>query len=188
MFGEPGHNDFNLPIKLLGEIVENQDSLRIPLKAADRVLTKGEYPYYGASGIIDYIDRFLFDGERLLVGEDGANLLARSSPIAFRASGKFWVNNHAHVLADSGQANLTYLEHYFSQIDLSAYVTGTAQPKLTQANLGRMPFMLPLRERQNAFAARVAEIDKLKALHRAHLAKLDVLFASLQHRAFRGEL
>jgi type I restriction enzyme S subunit len=188
MFGDPRQNNFGLPIRPLGEIVENQDSLRVPVKAADRNLTAGKYPYYGASGIIDYVESFLFEGERLLVGEDGANLLARSSPIAFRASGRFWVNNHAHVLADSGAANLTYLEHHFAQIDLSPSVTGTAQPKLTRASLDRLPFLYPARERQDAFSAHIEKIDTLKTYHRAHLAKLDALFASLQHRAFRGEL
>jgi type I restriction enzyme S subunit len=80
------------------------------------------------------------------------------------------------------------LEYHFDQIDLAAYVTGTAQPKLTRSSLDRIPFLHPSRENQDAFAARITEIDKLKAHQRAHLAKLDALFASLQHRAFRGEL
>jgi restriction endonuclease S subunit len=188
MFGDPRRNGLGLKTTLLGNLVENQDAIRVPVKAVDRAETQGEFPYYGASGIIDYVDDYLFDGERLLVGEDGANLLARASPIAFRATGKFWVNNHAHVLADTGAANLTFLEYHFDQIDLAAYVTGTAQPKLTRASLDRIPFLHPSREAQDTFAAHVAEIDKLKFHQRAHLAKLDTLFASLQHHAFRGEL
>jgi type I restriction enzyme S subunit len=188
MFGDPRRNNLRLEAKPLGSLVENQDSIRVPVKASDRAETPGKFPYYGASGIIDYVDDYLFDGERLLVGEDGANLLARSSPIAFRANGKFWVNNHAHVLADSGIANLIYLEYHFERIDLTAYVSGTAQPKLTRASLDRIPFLYPDRKSQDAFAARVSEIDALKVQHRDHLAKLDALFASLQHRAFRGEL
>ena len=108
------------------------------MRAEDRVSRKGEYPYYGASGPIDKIDDYLFDGSYLLVGEDGANLLARSKPIAFQAHGKFWVNNHAHVLTTYGEMPLGYFESYFNLIDLASYVTGTAQPKLPQAAMNKI--------------------------------------------------
>lgn len=106
MFGDPRANPNEYPILPLGQLVENEDGKRVPVKLADREKMDGEYPYYGASGVIDFVDDYLFDGERLLIGEDGANLLARSSPLAFMARGKFWVNNHAHVLAFNGKANL----------------------------------------------------------------------------------
>ena len=96
MFGDPVENINSLPFKTLPEIGENLDNRRIPITGGDR--KKGIYPYYGASGIVDYVDDYIFDGDYLLISEDGANLLARNTPIAFSVSGKTWVNNHAHIL------------------------------------------------------------------------------------------
>lgn len=120
------------------EVLCNHDYARIPVKAEERANRTGEYPYYGASGVIDTIDSYLFDGSYLLIGEDGANLLARSKPIAFQAHGKFWVNNHAHVLTTYCGMPLGYIENYFNLIDLAPYVTGTAQPKLPQAAMNKI--------------------------------------------------
>ena len=119
------------------EVVDNFDGKRIPIKASERKNSEGgKYPYYGASGIIDYVDEFIFEGEHLLISEDGANLLARVYPIAFKADGKFWVNNHAHIVkAKEEKTTNDYLEYYFSSIDISEYVTGSAQPKLNQKKL-----------------------------------------------------
>lgn len=103
----------------IGEITENHDGRRVPIKAADRHKRSGPYPYYGASGIIDDIDDYLFEGDYLLIAEDGANLLSRSTPIAFRAGGKFWVNNHAHVVRTKGGISLAYLEWYLNGTALS---------------------------------------------------------------------
>jgi len=108
------------PRKSFGELVANFDGVRIPLKHTDRNKREGKYPYYGASGIIDQIDDFRFDGEFLLIGEDGANLLSRSTPIAFRAKGKFWVNNHAHVVQPKSGTRIEWLEHFFAATDLQA--------------------------------------------------------------------
>ena len=127
----------------LGDIVENKDSKRVPIKEAERTERHGSYPYYGASGIIDYVDGYLFEGSHLLVGEDGANLLARSTPIAFIADGRFWVNNHAHVLKATESVELKYLAYFFETLDLKPYVTGSAQPKLTRKSLDRIPVPLP---------------------------------------------
>ena len=100
-------------------VSRNFDGLRTPVKSADRSLRDGIYPYYGASGVIDTIDAFLFDGTFLLIGEDGANLLSRSTPIAFQASGRFWVNNHAHVLQALGEMSLSFLELYVNATQLN---------------------------------------------------------------------
>jgi len=127
----------------LDQVSENHDYARVPVRKADRAQRQGQYSYYGASGAIDTIDDFLFDGSFLLVGEDGANLLARSTPIAFQAHGRFWVNNHAHVLTTIGGIPLDYLETFFNAIDLSRFVTGTAQPKLPQAAMNKIPVPLP---------------------------------------------
>jgi type I restriction enzyme S subunit len=120
----------------LGSICDNMDSQRKPVTQELRI--SGVYPYYGASGIVDFVEDYIFDGDYLLVSEDGANLLARSTPIAFSISGKNWVNNHAHVLKFQNSNMRLFVEHYLNSIDISAYVAGGAQPKLNQANLNRI--------------------------------------------------
>ena len=119
--------------KTLGELAENLDSKRKPITSGLR--DAGDIPYYGASGIVDYVKDYIFDGDFLLVSEDGANLLARSTPIAFSVSGKSWVNNHAHVLKFETYAERRYVEYYLNSIDLTPYISGAAQPKLNQKNL-----------------------------------------------------
>jgi type I restriction enzyme S subunit len=118
----------------LGDLTENLDSRRIPVKGPDRRL--GPYPYYGASGVVDHVDGYLFDGEYLLVAEDGENLRSRQTPIAFIARGKFWVNNHAHIVRGNQLADTRYLCYVLSQTDVSGYLTGSTMPKLTQGNRG----------------------------------------------------
>lgn len=188
MFGDPGTNSKGWPVKPFGDLANNQDGKRKPVKASDRAERKGEYPYYGASGIIDYVEEYLFDETALLIGEDGANLLARSTPIAFLAHGKYWVNNHAHVVTDNGKADLNYLCIALNLRDLTDYVTGSAQPKLNQANMNRMPIPVPPLPLQKEFAARVSDIRAMQAEQAASRRRLDELFQSMLHRAFNGEL
>ena len=127
--------------KTLGEICENLDSQRRPIKSSKR--KKGIYPYYGASGIVDFVESYIYEGDYLLVSEDGANLLARNTPIAFSISGKNWVNNHAHVLKFDTYEGRKFVEYYLNQIDLKPYISGAAQPKLNQNNLNSIPIPLP---------------------------------------------
>ena len=130
----------------LGEVTELYDHKRIPLSTKQRSQRQGKYPYYGASGIIDYIDDYIFDREYLLISEDGANLVERKTPIAFLASGKFWVNNHAHVVRGiPGVADDYFLMSYIQYANILGYITGTAQPKLSQRNLKgiKLPTTLP---------------------------------------------
>lgn len=121
----------------------------------------GEYPYYGASGIVDYVDDYIFDGDYLLISEDGANLLARSTPIAFSISGKNWVNNHAHVLRFDTYETRRYVEIYLNSIDLSPYITGGAQPKLNQKNLNKIPIQLPAPDEQHRIVSILDRFDTL---------------------------
>ena len=95
-------------LKKISDICEFQNNKRVPLKSLDREKRQGEYPYYGASGIVDYIDNYIFDGKFLLISEDGENLRTRNTPIAFQAQGRFWVNNHAHILAEKEEGILDY--------------------------------------------------------------------------------
>ena len=137
---------FGYAVVTLEDIAENCDSMRKPVTSGKR--EAGEYPYYGASGIVDYVKDYIFDGDYLLVSEDGANLLARSTPIAFSISGKNWVNNHAHVLKFDCYETRRFVEFYLNSIDLAPYISGGAQPKLNQKNLNRIEIPLPSQERQ----------------------------------------
>ena len=110
-----------------GTITINRDRERIPLSVEERSKLEKKYDYYGASGVIDKVDRYLFDKPLLLIGEDGANLINRSTPIAFIAQGQYWVNNHAHVLDYYNEDLMQYMCWYINAISLVDYVTGTAQ-------------------------------------------------------------
>lgn len=127
--------------KTLPDISENLDSIRVPVTKKNR--STGIYPYYGASGIVDYVDDYLFDEDLLCISEDGANLIMRTYPIAFPIKGKVWVNNHAHVLRFNNLTTQKYVEYYFEGLKLDEYITGAAQPKLTQKALNRIVINLP---------------------------------------------
>ena len=143
--------------KRLPDISENCDSKRIPITKSKR--ESGKIPYYGASGIVDYVKDFIFDGKYLLISEDGANLESRTYPIAFSISGKTWVNNHAHILRFFDENVQEYAELYLNAISLKNYITGAAQPKLTQDNLNKIPIYIPA---QNVMVAEI--VNKLKFL------------------------
>ena len=146
----------------LGEVIELYDHKRIPLSTKQRSQRQGKYPYYGASGIIDYIDDYIFDRGYLLISEDGANLVERKTPITFFASGKFWVNNHAHIVQGiPGVADDYFLMSYIQSANISGYITGTAQPKLSQANLKAIRLSLPPYQIQRKIAAVLSPYDDL---------------------------
>lgn len=145
----------------LGDVVINRDGERIPVSKEEREKRKKVYDYYGASGIIDKIDAYLFNKPLLLIGEDGANLINRSTPVAFMARGEYWVNNHAHVLDGISEDFLRYIELFINAINLEAYVTGTAQPKMNQAQMNRIPIALPPLEEQIRILAKVDELMRL---------------------------
>ena len=126
-----------------GTALVNRDAERIPLSVAQREKLQKKYDYYGASGVIDKVDQYLFDKPLLLIGEDGSNLLLRSKPIAFIASGQYWVNNHAHVIDSVGGVDLHFIALFINAINLAPYVTGTAQPKMNQEKLNSILVPLP---------------------------------------------
>lgn len=144
-----------------GEIMVNRDGERIPVSKEERATKAKTYDYYGASGVIDKIDGYLFDKPLLLIGEDGANLINRSTPIAFMARGQYWVNNHAHVLDGISEDFLRYIELHVNAINLEPYVTGSAQPKMNQAKMNSIPIALPPLGEQKRI---VAKVDELMAL------------------------
>ncbi|MCP8636623.1 restriction endonuclease subunit S [Pseudomonas mosselii] len=145
----------------IGEATICRDGERVPISQAEREGRDKVFDYYGASGVIDKIDGYLFDKPLLLVGEDGANLINRSTPIAFMARGRYWVNNHAHVLDGISEELLLYIELYFNAIDLKPYVTGTAQPKMNQSKMNGIPVALPPVAEQHRIVAKVDELMDL---------------------------
>ncbi len=175
----------------LDKLATNLDSRRVPITKDDR--KAGDIPYYGASGIVDHVADYIFDEDILLISEDGANLLARSTPIAFSVSGKCWVNNHAHVLKFNNLATQRYVEFYIASIKIDEFVTGTAQPKLNQKAMNTIPIPIPTAVSEQsrivfAIESLSVETRRLESLAQQKLAALDALKASLLHHAFTGQL
>ena len=173
--------------KTLPKISDNLDSKRIPITQKNRI--KGIFPYYGASGIVDYVDNYIFDEDLLCISEDGANLLMRTYPIAFPISGKVWVNNHAHVLRFHDKITQKFIEYFFEGTDLKDYITGAAQPKLTQKALNNIPIYLPdsfeeltlIVERLDGLSERV---KKLEEIARTTVKECDALKQSILRETF----
>ena len=141
----------------IGDITENFDSKRVPIRGKDRV--SGRYPYYGASGIVDYVHDYIFDGDFVLVAEDGENLRSRKTPIAFPASGKFWVNNHAHIVQGNELSDTRFIGYLIEATDISGFLTGSTIPKLTQRNLNDIPVTVPPLAEQKAIAHILGTLD-----------------------------
>ena len=147
--------------KPLGEVVKFLDGKRKPIKESDRASMQGRHPYYGASGIIDYVNNFIFDEDLILLGEDGENIVSRNLPLVFKVSGKYWVNNHAHVLKPKKPHSLEFLVQYMETLSYIKYNSGGAQPKLNQAVCKTIPLILPLLPEQQKIANCLTSIDDL---------------------------
>jgi len=130
-------------VKDLIEVTNNLDSKRVPIKSVDRASMQGQYRYYGASGVIDYVDEYIFEGEYILLGEDGENVISRNLPLAFIVVGKFWVNNHAHVLTPKKSMNIHFLCEYLELLDYKNIASGSAQPKITKGALNAIKIPVP---------------------------------------------
>ncbi|MFM2171521.1 MAG: hypothetical protein RI957_1750 [Verrucomicrobiota bacterium] len=181
------------PVQRLDDLAEFLDGRRIPLSESQRATRKGTFPYYGASGIIDWIDDFIFDEPLLLLSEDGANLINRSTPIAFIAEGKYWVNNHAHVLRPyASKADIRFLAYALSDFDVSRFNFASAQAKLNQKNARTIEFPVPSVPEQRRIVAELdalqAQVGSLKLLQSETAAELDALLPAILDRAFKGEL
>ena len=161
----------------LGQITINFDGKRKPVKESDR--RPGPYPYYGASGIVDRVDGYLLDGNYLLIAEDGENLRTRQTPIAFIASGKFWVNNHAHIVTGNENADTRFLMYALQNTDISGYLTGAVMPKLTQANLNRIEISHPCVTEQRAIANILGTLDDKIELNRRRNQTLEAMARAL---------
>jgi len=143
----------------IDDIATIHNSKRIPLNSREREKKNGPYPYYGASGVVDYLDNYIFDGEYVLISEDGENLRSRNTPIAFKATGKFWVNNHAHIVQGKEEFINDFIIYYFSNLELNPFVTGAVQPKLNKENLLSIPIFIPKNKND-----RIKTIEILKSL------------------------
>ncbi|MFZ4590325.1 MAG: restriction endonuclease subunit S [Ignavibacteria bacterium] len=176
--------------KTLPDISVNLDSKRIPI--TKNVRSKGMIPYYGASGIVDYVAEYIFDEDLLCVSEDGANLLARTYPIAFSISGKTWVNNHAHILRFNNMVTQKFVELFLNSIKLDDFVSGMAQPKLNQAMLNSIPIPYPPLPEQKAIVQKLDALSKetkrLEEIYQKKIDDLDELKKSILNKAFEGQL
>ena len=179
-----------------GNVMINKDSERIPLSVAQRQHLKKTYDYYGASGVIDKVDKYLFDKDLLLIGEDGANLINRSTPIAFIAKGKYWVNNHAHVLDVCSEMALSYVALFINAISLVDYVTGTAQPKMNQEKMNSILLAIPPVKEQHRILEKMSMVDAFVDKYASLQTKLDsldnsvyeLLRKSILQEAIQGKL
>ena len=159
----------------LTDVVEFLDGRRMPLKSTDRAARQGPYPYYGASGIIDHIDDFIFEEDLVLLSEDGANLVDRSTPIAFIATGKYWVNNHAHVLLPIEPFSNELIVEYLDNLSLTPFITGSAQPKLNKAAAESIPIPLLPSEAAASINKALGESRKAISISRCRLEQAQAL-------------
>jgi len=159
----PGHWE----VKKLSWLTDCLDGRRVPLNAEERGRMQGEYPYWGANSIVDYVDRWLFDEKLVLLGEDGAPFFDRSKSVAFQVTGKIWVNNHAHVLRPRPIIESKFLAHVLNCVDYRAFIDGTTRDKLTQGDMNAIPIQYPPVPEQQTIATfldhQTARIDTLIA-------------------------
>jgi type I restriction enzyme S subunit len=178
-------------VKRLRYAVKNLNNMRVPIAAELRKGIDRTYPYYGASGIIDYVDEYIFDFATVLVAEDGANLLSRSTPLSFVADGKYWVNNHAHILKPEAMT-IWFCSSILAMYPLDPYISGSAQPKLTKDNLSALPVWVPpldeQQEIEEGIARQTGELtDAAKPLQES-IKKLEEYRAALVTSAVTGKL
>ena len=157
----------------LGDVCEILDSKRVPITATER--QPGPYPYYGANGVQDHVAGYIFDDELVLLAEDGGNFGSKDKPIAYRVSGKCWVNNHAHVLKPKDGLDVDYLCYSLMFYDVTGLVNGATRQKLTQADMQKMEIQLPLLDEQRHIAATLDKVTDLISKRRQQLEKLDEL-------------
>jgi type I restriction enzyme S subunit len=166
----------------LGDVANFLDTIRKPLEGAKRI--PGPYPYYGASGIVDFVDGYLFDEELVLLSEDGANITDRNYPVCFLATGKYWVNNHAHVLKIKGGNENNFVCNSLEQKDYKKYNSGMAMPKLNQEICREIPILCPNYNEQKKIGDFFRNLDNLITLHQRKYDKLVVIKKSMLEKMF----
>lgn len=193
-----GHTEFKdselgrIPVEweitTINSSCKNFDGKRVPIKSEDRKEMKGEYPYYGAQGIIDYVNNYIFEGLYLLVAEDGENVRGQKYNIAFVVEGKFWVNNHAHILQPNPELNINFIANILNYIDITKYVTGTGQPKLNKAQLQSIKIPLPPLKEQKQIAEILSITDKKLENLKTKKEALEELKKGLMQKLLTGEV
>ena len=173
----------------LVDVADFYDHKRVPLEKAQREVFSGQYPYYGASGVIDHVAKFIFEGDFVLLAEDGANILNRSTPVAFRARGQFWVNNHAHVMQPKKGVDHAFLVEYLESLNFERFNTGTTQPKLNRHVCEQIPVIVPPQAEQKklgefavAWDTAIQKTEQLIAAKERHYShELSRLISRGQH-------
>jgi len=172
----------------VADVSENLDGKRIPVKQEDRDKQAKIYPYYGASGIIDYVDDYIFDEPLILLGEDGENVVSRNLPLAFKVEGKYWVNNHAHVLRPIKDiSTIEFLCEALEFIDYSSIVSGSAQPKITQGHLSKILLRMPKIEEQEDIGSMIQSINQKLQTEQSYLHKMQQIKAGLMADLLSGK-
>lgn len=174
----------NWPIKKLGEVAEFLDNLRKPVTASDRI--PGPYPYYGANGQQDSVNSYIFDDELVLLAEDGGYFGSKTRPVAYRVSGKCWVNNHAHVLKNKdGVSDVDFLGYSLMYYDVTPYISGTTRAKLNKSEAMKIPLKIPPLSTQKKIVERLDAIRKAQELCDAQISKTEELFESMLDNSFK---
>ena len=176
MFGDVNSNEKGFKESTIGDTCIIRDSERVPITSSDR--EPGPYPYYGANGLQDYVKDFIFDGEFVLMAEDGGYFDDLARPNSYYVSGRCWVNNHAHILQPGEELNIHYLDWAIKHRDLRSLVNGTTRAKLTQAAMRKIKILVPPMSMQNDFATFLKEVDKSKAVVQKCIEKYDQLVKS----------
>ena len=172
----------------VAEIIELHDAKRIPLSSRERANLAKIYPYYGATSVMDYVDRYLFDGIYLLLGEDGTVIDSKGYPILQYVEGKFWVNNHAHIITGKNNFSVELLYLLFSLTSVQSIITGAVQPKISQTNLNKMPIVIPAEAELSDFDSIIQPIFAQIRNLRAQNDRLSVTRNTLLPRLMSGEL
>lgn len=188
----PFSSNGNLPdgwrFGLVGDIIQLHDSKRVPLSGAERDKMAKVYPYYGATSLMDYVDNYLFDGIYLLLGEDGSVIDKKGFPILQYVEGKFWVNNHAHIITGKNGFSVEQLYLLFSLTNVQSIVTGAVQPKISQTNLKKLPVIIPSEKDLKKFDVVVQPIFAQIRNLRAENNKLSVIRDSLLPKLMSDEI
>ena len=153
-------SEVEFELRKLGDLIEIFNNKRVPLSAKQREGLEKIYPYYGAQGIVDYVDDYIFDGKYILIAEDGENLKSNNKSICTLATGKYWVNNHAHIIKGNEGTNTDFLYYKLNSINFAPYITGSAQPKLNKENLLNIELYIPSKEHQDKIAKVLTLLDQ----------------------------
>ena len=153
-------SEVEFELRKLGDLIEIYNNKRVPLSAKQREGLEKIYPYYGAQGIVDYVDDYIFDGKYILIAEDGENLKSNNKSICTLATGKYWVNNHAHIIKGNDETNTDFLYYKLNSISFAPYITGSAQPKLNKENLLNIELYVPSKEYQDKITKVLTLLDQ----------------------------